>query len=139
GSGWTVSRRYFTPSSATNSSLASSSFTRPTFFPATWLYDNGSTARNLISAQPAIAAADSTGPSEPNAIGIAQTACSTRNVGTFGVLTSPTTTDILEVRPFNGQMVRAEGRAGFNVPSLYGLALGAPYLHHGQAPTLDDL
>ena len=36
----------------------------------------------------------------------------------------------------NGARVRAEGRAGFNVPSLYGLALGAPYLHHGQAPTL---
>jgi cytochrome c peroxidase len=39
----------------------------------------------------------------------------------------------------NGASVRSEGRAGFNVPSLYGLALGAPYLHHGQAPTLDDL
>ena len=25
------------------------------------------------------------------------------------------------------------------MPALYGLALGAPYLHHGQAPTLDDL
>jgi len=25
------------------------------------------------------------------------------------------------------------------VPSLYGLALGAPYLHHGQSPTLNDL
>ena len=34
---------------------------------------------------------------------------------------------------------RAEGRAGYNVPSLYGLALGAPYLHHGQAATLSDL
>jgi len=30
-------------------------------------------------------------------------------------------------------------RAGYNVPSLYGLALGAPYLHHGQSPSLDDL
>ena len=38
-----------------------------------------------------------------------------------------------------GALVRAEGRAGYNVPSLYGLALGAPYLHHGQAPSLTDL
>ena len=34
---------------------------------------------------------------------------------------------------------RAEGRGGYNVPSLYGLALGAPYLHHGQSPSLTDL
>ena len=38
-----------------------------------------------------------------------------------------------------GTLGRAEGRAGYNVPSLYGLALGAPYLHHGQAPSLPDL
>lgn len=25
------------------------------------------------------------------------------------------------------------------MPSLYGLALGAPYLHHGQSPSLNDL
>ena len=34
---------------------------------------------------------------------------------------------------------RAQGRGGYNVPSLYGLALGAPYFHHGQAATLDEL
>jgi len=27
----------------------------------------------------------------------------------------------------------------YNIPSLYGLALGAPYLHHGQAKTLAEL
>ena len=48
-------------------------------------------------------------------------------------------TDALEVRPLTGAFVRAEGRAGYNVPSLYGLALGAPYLHHGQSPSLTDL
>jgi YVTN family beta-propeller protein len=139
GSGWTVSRRYFTPSSATNSSLASTSFTAPAFFPSTWMYDNSGTPRMLISGQPAITNSDATGPSEPGAIGIGETACSLRNVGTFGVLTDPNATNLVELRPFSGQMVRAEGRAGYNVPSLYGLALGAPYLHHGQAPTLQDL
>lgn len=34
---------------------------------------------------------------------------------------------------------RAQGRGGYNAPSLYGLALGAPYLHHGQAKTLEEL
>jgi cytochrome c peroxidase len=94
--------------------------------------------RNQISAQPVIPA-DLTGPAEPAAIAIAQSACALRNVGTFGVPNDAGATDALELRLANGAAVRAEGRAGFNVPSLYGLALGAPYLHHGQAPSLNDL
>ncbi len=137
GPGWTISRRYYTPSSATNAALAQSAFQIPSFFPTTWSYDSSGTARMLISGQPAINA-DATGPSEPTAIGIGETACSLRNVGTFG-LADATATNALEVRPANGTFVRAEGRAGYNVPSLYGLALGAPYLHHGQSPTLQDL
>ncbi|HEX5059042.1 MAG TPA: hypothetical protein VFV99_06765, partial [Kofleriaceae bacterium] len=141
GAGWTVSRRFFAPSSATNTSLAQSAFTIPTFFPATWMYnaDASGTKRTLVSAQPAIAAADPTGPEEPAPITIAQTACTLRNVGTFGVPGDTTKTDALEKRPFQGSLVRAEGRGGYNVPSLYGLALGAPYLHHGQSPSLTDL
>ncbi|MEO8551760.1 MAG: cytochrome D1 domain-containing protein [Kofleriaceae bacterium] len=139
GSGWTTSRRFFTPAGATLTSLAATPFTRPSFFPATWMYDNGGAARNQISAQPAIPLADLTGPAEPAAIAIAQSACVLRNVGTFGVPNDTGATDALEQRFLNGASVRAEGRAGFNVPSLYGLALGAPYLHHGQAPTLNDL
>jgi len=45
-------------------------------------------------------------------------------------------TDALELKNNN---TRAQGRGGYNIPSLYGLALGAPYLHHGQARSLDDL
>lgn len=63
----------------------------------------------------------------------------TRNVGTFGLPGDAAVTDALELRPFQGALVRAQGRAGYNVPSLYGLALGAPYLHHGQAATLAEL
>jgi hypothetical protein len=136
-----VSRRFFAPSSATNTSLAGNPFSIPTFFPQTWMYnaDAQGTKRNSISAQPAIATADATGPAEPAAIPIAQSACSLRNVGTFGVPNDTEKTDALEKRPFQGALVRAEGRAGYNVPSLYGLALGAPYLHHGQSPSLTDL
>lgn len=138
GQGWTVSRRMFTPSAATNDALAAQAFARPAFFPVTWMYDNSGVNRTQISAQPAIAAADPTGPAEPAPVAIAQVACVLRNVGTFGALEAANT-DALEVRPLNGALVRSEGRAGYNVPSLYGLALGAPYLHHGQAPTLKDL
>ncbi len=138
GSGWTISRRMFTPSTQTNSDLAAAPFARPGFFPSTWMYDNAGQNRTHISAQPAIGVADATGPAEPAPIAIAQIACSLRNVGSFGAL-DPAGTDALEIRPAAGAIVRAEGRAGYNVPSLYGLALGAPYLHHGQAPTLSDL
>ncbi len=139
GSGWTVSRLYYDQTSANTTALATTAFTRPTFFPATWAYDNGATPRNQISGQPIIATADATGPAEPAAVAIAQAACALRNVGTFGVPGDTTSTDALEVRILNGALVRSEGRAGFNVPSLYGLALGAPYLHHGQAASLNDL
>jgi hypothetical protein len=141
GAGWTVSRRFFTPAAATNTSLTTGAVTIPTFFPSTWMYnaDAAGTKRTFVSAQPAIASADETGPAEPAAVPIAQVACSIRNVGTFGVPNNLESTNLLEVRPFQGSLVRAEGRAGYNVPSLYGLALGAPYLHHGQAATLADL
>ncbi len=138
GAGWTVSRRMFTPAQPTNDNLAATAFARPPFFPSTWMYDNGAQPRSQISAQPAIATADATGPAELAPIAVAEVACVLRNVGTFGAL-DPAQTDALEVRFANGAFVRAEGRAGYNVPSLYGLAVGAPYLHDGQAPTLQDL
>ncbi|HEY6032800.1 MAG TPA: hypothetical protein VIV58_01035, partial [Kofleriaceae bacterium] len=139
GAGWTTSRLFYTPASATNTTLAATAFPRPAFFPATWMYDNGANPRTLISGQPVIAAADATGPAEPTAAGIGEAACVLRNVGTFGVPGDQGSTDALEIRIANGAAVRSEGRAGYNVPSLYGLALGAPYLHHGQSPTLSDL
>jgi YVTN family beta-propeller protein len=138
GAGWTISRRMFTPSTQTNTDLAAAPFARPAFFPATWMYDNAGQNRTHISAQPAIGVADATGPAEPAPVAIAQVACSLRNVGTFGAL-DPANTDAFEIRPANGALVRSEGRAGYNVPSLYGLALGAPYLHSGQAPSLSEL
>ena len=139
GPGWTISRRFWSPSVEVNGDLAATDFEIPAFFPATWSYRNGDLLRTLASAQPAIAAADATGPAEPDAIPIAEVACVLRNVGTFGLLGDDSATSALEQRIFQGNKVRAEGRAGYNVPSLYGLALGAPYLHHGQARTLAAL
>jgi hypothetical protein len=142
GQGWTVSRRFFTPSGTMNASLTTAPFTIPAFFPTTWMYNADQnvtpTKRNLVSVQP-IVPSDSTGPSEASPITIGQTACGLRNVGTFGIPGNGTATDALELRPTPGGLIRAQGRAGFNVPSLYGLSLGAPYLHHGQSPSLKDL
>jgi hypothetical protein len=142
GAGWTVSRRYFTPSSQVNTgasaSLPTTDFVSRAFFPATFTYLESGANRKQVSQQPAIAA-DATGPAEANPVAIGQVACVLRNVGSFGVPNDTTKTDALELRPFMGSLVRSQGRGGYNVPSLYGLALGAPYLHHGQARSLDEL
>jgi cytochrome c peroxidase len=70
-------------------------------------------------------------PIPPNEV-----ACVLREVGTFGLTGDDTATDAIELK-VDG--MRAQGRGGFNIPSLYGLSVGAPYLHHGQAPTLQDV
>jgi mono/diheme cytochrome c family protein len=138
GAGWTVSRLFYTPSVAENAALASAAFTAPAFFPTTWTYGNAGAPREQISAQPAVTA-DATGPADGAPVPIPEAACVLRNVGTFGVPGDGSATATLETRILNGAAVESEGRAGYNVPALYGLALGAPYLHHGGAPTLDDL
>lgn len=125
GSGWTVSRRFWTPTTPVNAALAATPFTPPSLWPAEW---NRHTLQ--IAAQPAIA--DSTGAP----VGPPQVACVLRNVGTFGVPGNATATSALEKKPDG---TRAQGAGGFNVPSLYGLSVGAPYLHHGQGRSLDEL
>jgi len=125
GAGWTASRRFWSPASVTNADLLLEPFTAPDAWPASW---NLHTAQ--IAAQPA--AADSTGAN----VAPAQVACVIRDVNTFGVPGDTAATDALELRE-NG--TRAQGAGGYNVPSLYGLALGAPYLHHGGAASLEEL
>jgi DNA-binding beta-propeller fold protein YncE/mono/diheme cytochrome c family protein len=132
GSGWTVSSRPYNPAAGGATTFGADAFARPTFLQAV-MYD---VPRTKISNQPAIPA-DATGPAETAEVLVPQLACVLRNVGTFGVPDDAVTTDALEKRATGA--LRAEGRAGYNVPSLYGLALGAPYLHHGQAPTLSNL
>ncbi|MBX3247454.1 MAG: beta-propeller fold lactonase family protein [Myxococcales bacterium] len=125
GQGWTVSRRFFVPSSATNAGLAAQAFARPAAWAPSW-------NQHTLQIAPQPASADSGGVAQ----GPPQVACVQRDVETFGVPGDATATAALEVRA-NG--TRAQGEGGFNVPSLYGLSLGAPYLHHGQAATLEEL
>jgi hypothetical protein len=132
GSGWTVSSRPYNPAAGGAATFGAAAFARPPFL-GTVMYD---VPRTKISNQPVLGA-DSTGPAEAAEIAVPQLACVLRNVGTFGVPDDTVATDALEKRATGA--LRAEGRAGYNVPSLYGLAIGAPYLHHGQAATLEDL
>lgn len=55
------------------------------------------------------------------------------NVGTF----DPTSFN--EVRGVGTSIVTANGALGFNIPSLLSVFAGAPYLHNGSAPLLDDV
>jgi YVTN family beta-propeller protein len=131
GAGWTVSKLTFTPSGAKNEQLSSAPFKSP--FTGVFATLNFNTTQ-LGNQAPVTDT--TTGPAEPKAVGPKQVSCVIRNVGTFGVPGNTSRTDALEKKP---DATRAQGRGGFNVPSLYGLALGAPYLHHGQASTLEAL
>jgi len=122
GAGWTASRLFWTPASSTNTSLAATSFPAspfPSGFPASW-----NEHVTELGAEPGT--------------GIApfQVACAIRNIDTFGIPGDSVATTAVEVKA-NG--TTAQGQKGYNIPSLYGLALGAPYLHHGQAATLEAL
>jgi len=77
-----------------------------------------------------------------------QLRCALRNVGTFPSLPA----DLMsfdyygiaasgQPRPqeYRADMTLAQGKDGFSVPSLYGLALGAPFFHAGNARTLEEL
>lgn len=122
GSGWTVSRRFFIPSSAVNAALKLAPLSVPAFI------RNAHTTQ--IAPEPPIMAGGT--PVPPN-----QIACVIRDVKTFGVFGDLAATNALEVK--NSGALRAQGEGGYNVPALYGLALGAPYLHHGQAASLEQL
>jgi YVTN family beta-propeller protein len=116
GAGWTISRRFFEPSSANNAALAALAFTSP-----------GHT--KMIEAEQTLTVGVAIAP--------AQIACVLRKLDTFGALL-PADTATLEKK--QGNVDAAQGQfSGYNVPSLYGLSVGAPYFHHGQAKTLSDV
>jgi DNA-binding beta-propeller fold protein YncE len=119
GAGWTVSRRFFTPSSEKNGALAAAVFSPGAPWSPLW----NTQGKHIEPELP--------GPVVPPRIscGIRKPVTAAAPGSTFGPAA-------LEKKP-DGSV--AQGQAGYNVPSLYGLALGAPYLHAGQAPTLRAL
>lgn len=143
GAGWTVSRRFYNPSTNNMTMQAAVAYAAPGVS-----LNTGGFSKNVlqISAQ----VPDVTDAAEDQfALPPAQLSCNIREVGTFGVPADMTRTNGLEVAPPRNanptgggaatMTNRAQGRRGFNVPSLYGLQVGGPFLHHGQAKTLDEL
>ncbi|MEM7158908.1 MAG: YncE family protein [Myxococcota bacterium] len=61
--------------------------------------------------------------------------CVVRIVGSFGE-TGPEGRGATEIRQNGGP---AQGVDGFNVPSLFGVSVGGPFLHNGAAETLEEL
>jgi len=115
GAGWTVSRLFYTPSGTKNDELDDAPFALPPQIPAG--FNN-----HTLQIQPELTAAGVITAPE-------QVSCVIRNVKTFGAAA-------LEKKD-SGAL--AQGTQGYNVPSLYGMSLGAPYLHHGGAKTLQAL
>lgn len=142
GPGWTASRQFFRGTTTRTGQLLGTPFQAPPAFPSVaavgaqaWSF---STLQ--ISTQPASALFDA--DEAAGAIGPNQLSCVLRNVATFGMPGDAAATTALEVKFDPTRLTftaRAQGRLGFNPPSLYGLALGAPYLHHGGARTLAEL
>jgi YVTN family beta-propeller protein len=113
GAGWTQSRRFYEPSESRNTALATEVFTKPAAWPANFSQHSGATQITI----------------EPGGPGPREVSCVIRNTETFGSA---------ELEK-NENGTTAVGAKGYNIPSLYGLAVGAPYLHHGGAKTLDAL
>ena len=129
GEKWTISRRFYTPSTATNAALATTPFIIPAGFPDALLPARDPANQLLRFAGGNAAAFD-------------QILCTIRPVDTFnvaepGVGIAELRVDMITKAQGDGNPT-GEGR-GYNVPSLLGLATGAPYLHGGNARTLEAL
>lgn len=122
GPGFTAAHRFWTPSEIANDALMLTPFEPPT--------DDAFWSLNPFEISGEVTEIGQL-PVAPNEI-----TCGLRNVDTFGIPGGTTATEALERRA-NGAV--AQGAGGFNIPSLYGMAVGAPYFHHGQAETLEDV
>ena len=129
GEKWTVSRKFYTSSTATNAALATTPFTVPAEFPDA-LLPARVPANQLLRF------------SGGNAAAFDQILCTIRPVDTFNV--AEPGVGIAELRADMVTKAQGDGNPpgegrGYNVPSLLGLATGAPYMHGGNARTLEAL
>jgi len=127
GEKWTVSRRFYTPDSALNGTLSTAPLSLSPDFPSALLPARENQTLRFNGG---------------NAAAFDQILCVLRAVGTFnvaeeGVGIAELRADMTTVAQGDGNPV-GEGR-GFNVPSLLGVASGAPFLHAGNARTLEAL
>jgi DNA-binding beta-propeller fold protein YncE/mono/diheme cytochrome c family protein len=124
GDKWTISTLFYQPSQATTTALATKPWTAPEGFPASLL---PATAQNAFMRFPS------------NNGGLDQIQCILRPVGTFNASDGKAGASELRAdMKTKAQGDETDGK-GFNPPSLFGAATGAPYLHNGGALTLESL
>ncbi len=126
GPKWTISKMFYAPSVDTNKKLLAKAWTAPQYFPASLL--PAATVANRFMRF---------GGGNPAALD--QVQCILRPVGTFKV--AEPGVGIAELRAdmkTPGQGAEVDGN-GYNPPSLLGVATGGPYLHAGNARTLESL
>jgi YVTN family beta-propeller protein len=129
GSKWTLSKVFYDPSPATNTALKTKAWPALNGFPSA-----------LLPATTAAGQVMRYGSTNPAALD--QLMCVLRPVGTFGL--AETGVGVAELRIDMTTAAQGNGDAngdgkGYNPPALLGLASGAPYLHAGQARTLESL
>jgi hypothetical protein len=123
GDKWTISKRFYDPSIGTMTGLAAKTWSPPAAFPAALL----PATSNRFMRFPATNG------------NLDQIQCALRPVGTFNV--ADALSGIAELRA--DMTTAAQGNEtdgkGYNPPSLLAMQTGAPYLHAGQAATLENL
>ena len=128
GAKWTNSKLFYTPSSVTNAGLLTKTYNGVALVAAGF----------PVGLLPALVPANQVMRSNFDAGD--QIQCILRNVGTYGM--SPGAINVLELRTnmmTAGQGDPAkDGSMGFNVPSMLGMQVGAPYFHAGNARTLEE-
>ena len=126
GAKWTVSKLFYTPSGATNGALK------------TKAWDGAALTASGFPAALLPAAVTTNQLMRFAAAGGDQIQCVLRNVGTYGVGAAGVGVNELRQDMVTLGQGNVEGGKGFNVPSLLGLAIGAPYFHAGNARTLEE-
>jgi YVTN family beta-propeller protein len=129
GAKWTISTRFYDPSGPTNAALSTTPWDGAALVAAGF-------PEALL---PATAGNQFMRSNNGNAAAFDQIQCVLRNVGTFGIGSDDV--GVAEVRA--DMVTAAQGNQaignGYNPPSLLGVQTGAPYLHAGQARTLEEL
>jgi hypothetical protein len=127
GEKWTVSRRFYTPDTELNTSLNTAPLSSSPDFPISLLPARTNQTLRYNGG---------------NAAAFDQILCVLRAVGTFNV--AEESVGIAELRADMTTRAQGDGNPagegrGYNVPSLLGAVAGAPYLHAGNARTLESL
>lgn len=125
GDKWTISKRFYQPTLGTTTALSAAAWVAPAGFPAALLPAADQRFMRFANGNPAA---------------LDQLQCILRPVATFGKADA-LMGQVVERRqdmttPAQGDQVNGNG---YNPPSLVGIQVGAPYLHAGNAATLESL